>query len=221
MRPIIILGGGGHAKVLIDTLKKNDREIMGIVDGNLAIGDRILGVEVLGDDTFISRNNPDAITLVNGVGSMPGKNTRSMLYEKFKNLGYEFETVVHPSVIIGEGVKLGEGVQVMARVVLQPNASIEDNTIINTGALIDHDCQIGRDCHIAPGVTLSGEINIGDKVHVGTGASIIQGIQIGDGSIIGAGSIVLKDVPRNVVAYGKPALVIRENSEQGFSDERN
>ena len=206
---IIIIGGGGHARVLIASLKVLRCEIIGILhpDASL-IGHYIDGVCVLGNDDKLRDYAPDTIELVNGLGSVSLPEKRKDIYIKFKKDGYSFASIVHPSAIVVDDVKIGEGVQIMAGAIIQTGCLIGDNAIINTGAIVDHDCKIGAHVHIAPGSAISGSVEIGEMVHIGTGASIIQGKKIGDSVIIGAGSVVIENVPSNYEVVGVPARKI-------------
>lgn len=202
----IIIGSGGHAKVLIEALLASSAVIKGIVDSNpMLAGSRILGVPVLGGDDVVVEFTPSQIQLVNGVGSIGLPNLRQRLYERFKILGYDFATVIHPSAVVTSDVILGEGSQVMAGAVIQPGSHIGCNTIINTRASVDHDCIIGDHVHISPGVTLSGGVDIGAGSHIGTGATLIQGISIGCGCLVAAGAVVVKDITDGAMVRGVPA----------------
>jgi len=204
--PVIIMGGGGHAKVLIEALRASGVTILGITDADPAKHNTlIMGIPVLGDDAAVAHHRPENIHLVNGMGSVNVPQARTALFERFKGQGYTFITVVHPSAVIASDVSLGEGSQIMAGAVIQPGSTIGMNTIVNTKASVDHDCIIGNHVHISPGVTLSGDVRIGDGVHLGAGATVIQGIAIGRNSLIGAGSVVVTAVPENTVFVGVPA----------------
>lgn len=187
-----MLGAGGHAKVLLNTLQKLDREIIGLTA--LELGSAVLGVSILGNDDIIENYDPQEIELVNGIGSLPGSTRRFDIYYSFKQKGYQFATVIDPSAIIPNAITVEAGVQIMAGVVLQPDVSVGENTIINTRASIDHDCRIGNHCHIAPGVVLSGGVKVDNYVHIGTGAVVIQDIQIGAWAIVAAGATVYKNM---------------------------
>ncbi len=204
--PIIILGAGGHAKVIINTLLVLGANILGITDPDPRThGKKVLDTLVLGGDDCLSDHPVGSVGLVNGVGSTGQIVARRKLYNRFKEMGYEFANVIHPSAVLAPDVVLDEAVQVMAGTVIQPGAFIGKNTIINTRASIDHDCVIGNHSHIAPGATLSGGISVGEAVHVGVGATIIQGIKIGAESTVAAGSLVLRDVTEASTVYGVPA----------------
>lgn len=206
---IILLGAGGHAKVILDALRASGARVAGIVDPDLAkstVDWREL--VVLGDDDYLLTLDPDNVLLVNGLGSIPGSDLRKRLFEKFKSSGFNFYCVSHPSSILGSNVYLGEGAQLMAGTIVQADSRIGSNTIVNTGARIDHDCDIGADCHIAPGAVISGGVTVGDGVHIGTGASVIQGLTVGLGAVIGAGTVVVRNVPENARVLGRPPTAI-------------
>lgn len=204
--PLIVIGGGGHCRVLLDALRLSGREILGICDKDPSrFGGRIMGIPILGTDDEIYRFGCDAVALVNGIGSAGSTVLRATTFRTFRCLGYRFATVIHPTAIIASDVTIDEGVQVMAGAIVQTGARVGMNSIINTRASIDHDCVIGTDVHLAPAVTLSGGVTVGNGVHIGTAATVIQGIDIGHDSIIGAGSVVLRDVGAGVTVFGVPA----------------
>lgn len=206
--PTIILGAGGHSSVLIDALKQIKVTILGItVPINNENSNEYCGVPILGNDDIINNYHTEKIRLINGIGSIKQPTARALIYIKYKELGYKFSTIIHPTAIVSSSVKLGEGVQIMAGAIIQTGSEIGENTIINTKASVDHACRIGANVHIAPGVTISGDVNIGNNVHIGTGAVIIQGISIEDNCVIGAGSVVINNVPKSSTVFGVPAKI--------------
>lgn len=205
--PLIVVGGGGHAKVLISTLLLQHRSVLGFVDPKPLLPP-LLGIAHLGDDCAAFLHPPDQVRLVNGVGSIDSTVLRRAVYEKFRERQYVFDTVIHPSAIIAPEVHIEDGVQIMAGAVVQPGSRLGANVIINTGARVDHDCVIDAHSHVAPGVTLSGHVYIGKGAHVGTGASIIQGIKVNAGGIVGAGAVVIDDVPAGATVVGVPAKAV-------------
>lgn len=205
--PVIVLGAGGHAKVLIDVLRLTRRAVIGaLTPDRQSWGNEILGIPVLGGDDQLERYSAEKIELVNGIGSVGDFEQRVQIFEKFKGRGFHFSSVVHPSTVIAKEVFMGEGVQVMAGCVIQPDCKILKNSICNTSVAIDHDCQIGAHCHLSPGVTLSGGVSVGDRTHIGTKAAVIQGIKIGSNCSIAAGSVVVNDISSNTRVKGVPAL---------------
>ncbi len=207
--PLVILGSGGHAAVLVDILRQQQREILGLVSPGKAPKSKVLSdIPHFTNDDDILNFDKHSIKLVNGIGSLPGSCMRTSLYNRFIGLGYEFETIISPNSKVSAYADLGEGVQVMSGAIIQTDVVIGANSIINTGAIVDHDCNIGMCNHIAPGVTLSGQVQTEENVHVGTGASVIQSVTIGKNSVIGAGSTITKDVAENVVCF--PARIIEK-----------
>jgi len=202
-KPLIILGNGGHASVLMEILLAQGREILGFTTPS--VEENQFGLSYLGPDDAIFQYNQGEVELVLGLGMLGPHSLREKIFQQLKKHGYSFSSVIHPSIIVAPSVQLGEGVQLMAGAIVQTNSVIADNTIVNTGALIDHDCQIGAHVHIAPGTKISGAVQIGDSTHIGTGTTIIQGIEIGRGCLLGAGSVVVKNIESNSKAYGVPA----------------
>jgi sugar O-acyltransferase (sialic acid O-acetyltransferase NeuD family) len=203
--PVLLVGAGGHAKVLIDALLACSVDISGIITRDPDLRGDLLGVKFLGTDNLMDRFPPSAVQLVNGVGSVRSTDLRRDIFKRFKAQGYRFASVVHPSAVVGREVRCGEGVQIMAGVVIQSGSDIGDDVILNTRSSVDHDCQIGAHVHIAPGATLSGGVKVGADAHIGTGAVVMQSIVIGQGAVVGAGGVVVRDVAPGTVVYGVPA----------------
>jgi len=204
--PIIVIGSGGHAKVVIDALLNEGRNVIGITDSDPARnGSEVLGIPIIGDDAVLETYKSSGIELALGIGTVQAKSPRQKIFAGFKIRDFNFATVIHPSAIIGHEVKIGEGAQILSGAIIHPGTNIGAGAIVNFGALIDHDCVIGEFAHIAPGVTLSGNTKIGDGAHIGTGASVIQGISIGTHSLVAAGATVVRDVNDNKRVAGVPA----------------
>ena len=187
----VVIGGGGHARVLMDALLVLGFEIQGFTDlvpkEILLYGKKI---PYLGADDQYLRSKRENIQFVNGVGSVGNPERRREIFKQFKQVGYSFASVIHPSSVIAKDVTLGEGVQVMAGSVIQTGSILGNNVIINSRASIDHDCRIEDHVHIAPGAVLSGNVTVGESAHIGTGASIVQGMQIPAGHLVRAGQTV-------------------------------
>lgn len=203
-RSWIVLGGGGHASVIIDALLLLGREILGFTDP-VADAGAVLEVEHLGEDAVVNGYSPDRVVLANGLGSVGPTRARGELYRRFVARGYAFPAVLHPAAVVARSARIGAGAQLMAGSVVQPNCILGENVLVNTHASVDHDCVVGDHVHIAPGATLSGGVVVGAGAHVGVGSSVVQGIRIGDDSIIGAGAVVLHDVPAGATVVGVPA----------------
>lgn len=203
---VIVIGAGGHAKVLIDTLQRLGRTIVGLTDRDSRLqGTRVLGVEIIGDDSAIEDFHRDDVELVNGVGSIGIPRDRRRIYEELAGQGYHFPAVVHPCAILGADVDLGSGAQIMAGAVVQPGAQIGENAIVNTKASVDHDCRISAHVHVAPGATLSGNVIVGAESMLGVGCAVRQGTAIGKRVVVGAGAVVVSDLADDLIVFGNPA----------------
>lgn len=207
-RSLIIIGAGGHARVLLDVLRATTEvQVIGLSDADATRRGRAMnGALILGDDDWLQQTySTDEVVLVNGMGSTRDTHSRRGVFEFFKLRGYQFERVVHGAAVIARDVRLGEGTQVMAGAILQTGAILGDNVLVNSGSVVDHDCRIGDHSHVAPGVTLSGSVIVGTGAHIGTGACVIQGVRIGVNALVGAGAVVVRDVPDGAVVLGVPA----------------
>lgn len=200
--PIVILGAGGHGKVLAAALLRANQSVLGFIDTDPALtGRKILGLPVLGGEEKLS----PGMRLVNGIGSVGRPAKRREIFERLKERGFSFLTVIDPSAIIGPEIELSEGAQILAGAVLQPGVFIGRNSIVNTRASLDHDVTLGAHVHVAPGAVLSGDVRVGDEVHIGTGACVKQGVRIGQGTVIGVGAAVIADVAQDSLLAGVPA----------------
>lgn len=204
-RDVAVIGGGGHAKVIIDTLLLNKYNVIGIYDDDhTKLGKAIYrDVKVIGSTNDINDNIPNFICAI-------GNNTvRKTIVEKLKHINW-ISTLVHPSAVISETAIINRGTFINAGVIIQSDVVIGEHTIINTGASIDHDTNIGNFCHICPRVTLCGGVLVQNNVFIGAGSVIIHNnLVIGENSVVGAGSVVLKNVDSNITIVGNPARKIR------------
>ena len=184
---LIVVGNGGHARVVVDMARILDHTIAGICDPAFPEGEvGPFGLTLLGDDSAIMDYRTDTVRLVIAIGS---NQRRRDIFRSFKDRGYGFFSLVHPSAIIATDVVLGEAVQVMAGVIVQPNTVVGHNTILNTGCQIDHDCTVGDHVHIGPGAVLCGNVVVESEALVGAGSVIAPGSRVKSGTIVRAGSV--------------------------------
>ena len=203
-RKIVILGAGGHAKVLIDAIVSSGAfKIQGLLDNQKDIGASVSGYEIIGSDDFLQRNKNMDLAL--GIGSARATVKRKDLYEKYSAAGFHFPAVAHKNAYVSAGVILRDGVQVFAGAIINPGSEIRENVIVNTGVIVEHDCIVGAHTHLACGAVLAGGVAVGECCHIGMGAKILQGIRIGNHVTVGAGAVVISDIADGKIVAGVPA----------------
>ncbi len=212
---IILVGGGGHCKVVIDAIKKAGIfEVEGVLDP--AQTDDILGVKICGNDNKMKELFEKGIkNAFITVGSTGDCSLRKKLYKKAKDIGFEFPVIIHPRAEIADDVggEIGCGTFIAASATVNPGTKIGENVIVNTSASVDHDCVIGDFAHIAPGAVLSGGVEVGEEAHIGTGANITQYARIEKGELVKAGSLVFKSNTRKkTYVWPMPANEESENN---------
>lgn len=204
--PVVILGAGGHAKVVMDTLRAMGRTVLGFVAPEDAYRPaQLLGAPCLGDDQAVAALGGGAVELALGFGMVVPGPHRRRIFDDFHQQGFRFATLCHPSAVVAADVVVDEGAQVMAGAVIQPGSSIGANAIINTSVVIDHDCQVEAHAHLATGAVLSGGVRVGTGAMVGMGARVIQGITVGAAALVAAGAVVIAHVPDGEAVAGVPA----------------
>ncbi|HCE45635.1 MAG TPA: hexapeptide transferase [Lentisphaeria bacterium] len=209
-KSIIVIGGGGHAKVLIGVLKKlKNFRIVGYTD----IKDKgeILGIKHLGDDSVLSKlavKNRTACAAL-GIGKTEKPDCRKSMIANLKKLGFRLPAIISPDAVVNEDVILGDATVVFDGVVVNSGSRIGCAVILNTNSTIEHDCTIGAFTHIAPGATLSGGVEIGENSFIGAGSTIIHGTKVTSNCIVGAGSVVIRNFIKPGTFVGNPARKIR------------
>ena len=215
MEHLVVIGGGGHARVVISILKKlKQYHLLGYTD-NIP-GTDILGIPYLGDDRLLpdlaQEYAPCFAAL--GIGNTSISSSRLELLEYLKEHGFKIPTLISPTAVINEDVEIGDGTVICDHVVIETGTRIGNACILNTASTIDHDCIIKDGTHIAPGAILCGHVEIGSLSMIGAGSVIIQTKKICDNCLIGAGSIVTKDLLEPTTYCGSPAkpiLNLKEN----------
>ncbi|MEM1349015.1 MAG: acetyltransferase [Myxococcota bacterium] len=207
---LLILGAGGHGRVVADVVRACGHVVAGYVDRDASKLHSVVEpggakVEVLQKDL-----DPDALphavdALVHGVGANAA---RASLDELF----YEWiaPALVHPSAIVSPSAAVGAGTVVMPRAVLHPSARVGRSVIVNTGAIIEHDCEVGDHAHLSPGAVLCGVVTVGPRAWVGAGAVVLPGVVLGQDVVVGAGAVVLRDVPAGATVVGNPARALKQ-----------
>lgn len=206
---IVVIGAGGHAKAVIDTIERQGRyQIIGLLDKGKTAGDRISGYEVLGDETWLA--HPDH-ALDGAIVAIGDNWTRGQVWQRIKRMRPEltFVTAIHPSAVIAKGARVGAGSVVMSGAFVGCDASIGEHAVLYAHSLVEHDSRIGDFVSFAPKAAAGGNAAVGDYAAIAIGATIIHGVSVGEHSVIGAGSTVIRDIAPLSVAYGTPARIVR------------
>lgn len=209
----LILGGGGHAKVLLEALSgREDVRVLGILDRSRSLwGELVLNTPVLGGDELLpGLTARGGITLfVVGVGGVAHNGPRRALFEMGLAHGLTPLEVVHPQAMVSPWAALGRACQVLAGATICAGAQLGLHVLSNTGSVIEHDCRVEDHAHIASGAVLCGGVWVGPMAHVGAGAVVLQGRSIGSGAVVGAGAVVTRDVADGETVVGNPARTLR------------
>ncbi|MDI7659363.1 acetyltransferase [Cronobacter universalis] len=207
-KPIVLIGGGGHASVVADILKQQGRDIIAIISPNVFSKCSIFNnIDIFEKDEEILRFNPAQVVLVNAIGVLPGKHIRKKINEYYLEKGYHFESVVSDGAYISPYAKLKPGVQIFTGAIIQAGVIIEDHTIINSGAVIEHDCYIGKYNFVAPRAVICGQCKTEEDVFIGANATVVQSIHLNQGVIIGANALVTKDIFSGQRVYAQRSVI--------------
>lgn len=208
-RNCVILGAGGHGRVVLDILQSARRvNVVGFVDSDASLtGRRIDGVPVLGrpDDLCGLRQTGVATSAIVAIGD---NGARRAIARQVDELGFELINAVHPSANIARNASLGRNVVVAAGALVCAHCQIGDSVILNTGCIVDHESMIGTATHICPGARLAGRVTVESGAFVGIGSTVIQSIRVGYEARVGAGAVVIQDVAPMATVVGVPARAI-------------
>lgn len=204
---IFIVGAGGCAREVLNiyTDLGKENEVDGFIEENCHRQGEIINGKPIYDISSLENYDVEDCRLVCGIGTP----LRKRLIEKTKNMGFEYETLIHPNVIMSRWVEIGEGCIICAGTILTNQIKIGDHSIINYGCTIGHDVTIGSYTTLSPGVHISGNVSIGDCCFIGVGAVTVEKLNVGKNTFIGAGAVVTKDIAENVLAMGVPAKPIQ------------
>ncbi|XQY91543.1 acetyltransferase [Metabacillus sp. HB246100] len=202
----VLVGAGGHAKVITDILQTNKFKIKGFIDDYLT-EKTFMGYSLLGkteDIPAIIESEP-SLRFIISVGS---NTARRHLVDKISRYGVMYGKVVHPSAVISNLVTIGDGTVIMPNSVINADTQIGSHCIINSGAIIEHECRLQDFVHVSPGALLAGSVKVGKGTHIGIGAKVIQNIEIGSNATVGAGAVIIRNVFNNTKVVGVPAREI-------------
>lgn len=206
-RPVVVIGAGGHALVVTETLRAAGRRVRGWVSngGPAAAPMTRLGLESLGGDDALRRIVADGTDDV--FVAIGDNQRRAAITDELSSAGARFAPAISPAATVSPTAAIAPGVLVMPGAVVNALAELGPGVIVNTGASVDHECIVGAFAHLAPRSALAGSVQVGDGAFVGIGAVVIPGRSLGAWSVVGAGAVVIDDVPEGATAVGVPARV--------------
>lgn len=204
----VVLGGGGHARVLLESLRLSGVRSLAVIDPGLR-GRTIDGVPVLGGDELLAELGKTHTRFMVGLGAVSDNRPRLRLYERASSAGLIPIAVAHPAAIVSKDAALVPGAMVFPGAVVNSGATVGANAIVNTGAIVEHGCCIGDHAHVASGAILCGDVRVERLAHVGAAAVVRQGLTIGENAVVGAGAVVVRDVLERAVVVGVPAVPLR------------
>tara|TARA_B110000495_G_C22986362_1_gene580352 strand:- start:920 stop:1558 length:639 start_codon:yes stop_codon:yes gene_type:complete len=205
---VIIIGSGGHAKIILDIIElENKYEIFGVVTNDKI--ENFYGYKVLGNDQILHEVKESGIwNVAIGIGGFTDNLLRERIFNKMIYLGFNVVNAIHPSAIISKTAELGKGVVLFAGVIINSEVKIFDNCIVATGSSIDHETTIENHCLISAGVTIGANVLIRKNVLCALGVKVISQIEIGEEILIGAGAVVVKSIYEKGCYLGVPARKI-------------
>jgi sugar O-acyltransferase (sialic acid O-acetyltransferase NeuD family) len=191
MNEIILVGGGGHCKSVIDVIEQEGRfKITGIVDKPDLIGSKILGYPVVGSDSDLNYLASKYQYALITVGQIKSPLLRIKLFDLAVKAGFTLPNIISPNAYVSKHASIGAGVVIMHNAVVNVNVLIGENCIVNSKALIEHDCLISKHCHISTNTTINGGTSVGSGCFIGSGATTKESIVINKNSFINAGALV-------------------------------
>lgn len=205
-KPLILVGGGGHCKSVIEAAESAGYSVLGVLDMPNEVGKEILSTKAIGTDDDIPAY-VDKAEFVLTVGFIKDPTIRIKLYNKIKEAGGKLATIVASTAYVSKYATLGEGTVVLHQAFVNAGAKVGKNVILNTATNIEHDAEIGDHCHISTGTMVNGECKVGERCFIGSQSVLANCITVGDDIIVGAGSFVRKTITEKGIYAGNPAIL--------------
>ena len=192
MKPLLLLGCGGHAHSLIDLIESTGQwHIHGLVGLPEQVGSSVLGYPVIGSDADLASLRAASPAAVLAIGQLPDPAPRQRLAAQLEQLGFHCPGLLSPHAVVSRHAQLGPGTTVGHGAIVNAAAVVGSHCILNSGALVEHDVQIGDHCHISTGVLVNGGVRLGSGSFIGSGSMIREGLELPDQTLIGAGKRVM------------------------------
>lgn len=205
-KPLILIGGGGHCKSVIEAAESAGYNILGVLDMPEEVGKEILSTKVIGTDDDIP-SYVDKAEFVITVGFIKNPAIRIRLYNTVKEAGGKLATIIASTARVSKYATIGEGTVIMHQTFVNAGAKVGNNVILNSFTNVEHDAVIGDQCHISTGTMVNGDCKIGANCFIGSQSVLANGITISDDIIVGAGSLVRKPINVKGIYSGNPAVL--------------
>lgn len=190
-KEIILIGGGGHCKNVIDVIEQEDEfKIVGIVDRTERLGEKVLGYKIFATDKDINELSKEFLYALITIGQIGTGDKREVLFKKYKSVGFQFPVIISPHAYVSKHAKIGEGTIIMHGAVICASSKIGKNCIINTKSIVEHDAVVEDNCHVSTGAIINGGVIVGRNSFIGSNSTTRHSIFIPEGSFIKAGSVV-------------------------------
>jgi len=200
---IVLYGGGGHGKQIIDLLMvTSSYKLIGVIDDEKRADSEVMGIPVLGDYHILGNLYERGIhQALNGIGGIADPAQRMLAFDRLQGVGFTCPTIIHPTAFVEPSATISEGAQIFAQAYVGSQCDIGFGCLINYGAILSHDCVLAERVNISPGAMLAGGVKVGEGARIGMGATINIGLTIGSGALVGNGATVKTDVPAGMVVH--------------------
>lgn len=205
-KPLIIVGAGGHGRVVLDMARAAGILVAGFLDSTQPAGELVHAVPILGNNTML--DDGAFLSAYRFIVAIGHQAVRANLSKAILANGGELASIIHPSCIVSPMAVIGAGTVLIAGAIVNSDAQIGDYCIINTAATIDHDVMLENGVQICPGVNIAGRAYCGENAFIGTGAVLIPDVRVGANAVIGAGAVVIRNIPAEAKAVGNPARIL-------------
>lgn len=206
MKPIVLIGGGGHCKSVIEAAVSSGRNVRGVLDTAKNVGKKILDFEIIGTDDDIEKF--DECEFMITIGSIKNTTLRNKIAQKLE--GKPLATIIAPTANVSRWAKIGKGTVILHGAMVNAGAIIGQNCIINTLANIEHDAVIGDFCHISTGAMVNGDCKVGANTFLGSQSVMLNGSEICENCVVAAGSFVRKSIKITGIYAGNPAILMKK-----------
>lgn len=202
---LLLVGGGGHCRAVIDVLEQAHISIAGIVHGQECAMEAMLGYPALGRDAELTALRTQFSHALVTVGQIKSPRIRQKLFASLRALHFDLPTIISPQAHVSPHAQLGQGTVIMHKAIVNACTQIGQNCIINTGAIIEHDAVIADHCHIAVGAIICGGAHIAEGTFVGAGSVVRENVRIAENCVIGCGSCITQDISTTCTVRGNHA----------------